>query len=75
MMAQAAISSSHLGEIGLDPMLAALHHMTRRTPAAAAAPSVIDGPEVDFTRACRQLSQIVPAARWMAARKFLAVLS
>jgi hypothetical protein len=26
-------------------------------------------------RACRQLSQIVAAARWMAARKFLAVLS
>jgi len=27
------------------------------------------------TRACRQLSQIVAAARWTAARKFLAVLS
>ena len=29
----------------------------------------------DQTRTCRQLSQIVAAARWMAARKFLAVLS
>lgn len=27
------------------------------------------------TRACPQLSQMVAAARWMAARKFLAVLS
>jgi alkanesulfonate monooxygenase SsuD/methylene tetrahydromethanopterin reductase-like flavin-dependent oxidoreductase (luciferase family) len=27
------------------------------------------------TRACRQLSQMIAAARWMAARKFLAVLS
>jgi integrase len=29
----------------------------------------------DPTRACRQLSQMIAAARWMAARKFLAVLS
>ena len=28
-----------------------------------------------WARACRQLSQIVAAARWTAARKFLAVLS
>jgi integrase len=28
-----------------------------------------------MTRACRQLSQMIAAARWMAARKFLAVLS
>jgi hypothetical protein len=28
-----------------------------------------------YTRACRQISQIVAAARWSAARKFRAVLS
>jgi hypothetical protein len=28
-----------------------------------------------LTRACHQLSQMIAAARWIAARKFLAVLS
>jgi hypothetical protein len=36
----------------------------------------IDCSKVSFcTRACRQISQIVAAARWSAARKFRAVLS
>ena len=31
--------------------------------------------DVNVTRACPQLSQMIAAARWTAARKFLAVLS
>jgi hypothetical protein len=31
--------------------------------------------EIEPARACPQLSQMIAAARWIAARKFLAVLS
>ena len=37
--------------------------------------AVLDAAPRHFTRACRQLSQMIAAARLMAARKFLAVLS
>ena len=46
-------------------------HALRRVLRAAAACSL----KPSATRACPQLSQMIAAARWIAARKFLAVLS
>jgi hypothetical protein len=43
-----AVPSSHLCRVRLDLMLARLHNTISRTWAAAAAPSVIGGPGIDF---------------------------